>query len=55
MFHFGKTNVGELEILLSGADIGALYRAISAAGLIERRDVYEFKCYLEANFQDEIR
>lgn len=55
MFHYGKTPAGDLEISVSGDDVRMLYRAISDAGLLARRDLYGFKTYVEEHFKDEIK
>jgi hypothetical protein len=54
MIHYGKNPQGELEIKATGRDIGVLYRAISAAHLPERGEIYAMKTYLEENFKGEL-
>ena len=54
MIHYGKNPKGELEIKATGRDIGVLYRAISAAHLPERGEIYAMKTYLEENFKGEL-
>lgn len=54
MFHYGKTPQGDFEITASGEDIRMLYRAMSGTGLLERRDMYEMKTYIEENFRQEL-
>jgi hypothetical protein len=54
MIHFGRNPQGELEIKATGSDVGLLYRAISAAYLPERGEIYALKAYLEDNFKDEL-
>ena len=54
MIHYGRNPQGELEIKATGRDIGVLYRAISAAHLPERGEIYAMKTYLEENFKGEL-
>lgn len=54
MIHYGRNPQGELEIKVTGRDIGVLYRAISAAHLPERGEIYAIKTYLEDNFKAEL-
>lgn len=54
MFHYGKTPHGDLEISASGEDVRMLYRAMSGTGLLERRDMYDLKAYIEDNFREEL-
>lgn len=55
MLHFGKTTSGELEIRATGTDIGVLYRAISSAALIERRELYKMKAMIEEEFKADLQ
>ncbi len=54
MFHYGKNPKGDLEISVSGSDVRMFYRAMSGTGLLERRDMYDMKTYIEENFRQEL-
>ena len=54
MFHYEKNKKDDLEIIVGGRDIRMFYRVMSGTGLLERRDMYEFKTYIEENFRQEL-
>ncbi len=55
MIHYGKNPKGELEIKVTGCDIGVLYRAICTAHLPERGEIYAMKTYIEEHCKAELQ
>lgn len=55
MIHFGKTPIGELEILISADNVGEIYEALNSAGLLQRRTFHNLKDYVEREFKGELQ
>ena len=54
MFHYEKTPQGNLQISVGGKDLRMFYRVMIGTGLLERRDMYEMKTFIEENFRQEL-
>jgi hypothetical protein len=55
MMHFGKTPEGEFELRIPADDMPDFYRAISDGTLVERRNMYHLKTFMETEFKDFIK
>lgn len=54
MVHFGKTQDGELQIIVTDQDIESMRRMIVSSSLMERRTFYGLKEYIETEYKDVI-
>lgn len=53
MFHYGKTPQGDLEISVSGEDVGLVHSLLTGRAL-DFPELYDFKNYIESNFKEEL-
>lgn len=54
MLNYEKTPQGNLQISVGGKDLRMFYRVMIGTGLLERRDMYEMKTFIEENFRQEL-